>query len=91
MQNSQCLLGLVDSISSLFPYAICFHHKAFEELGYCRQTRVFGKTIFDFEKDDDFSLKDATTYMLRQRQVLFQDEYVPYERGRVCARSAERP
>ena len=49
------------------------------------------KTIFDFEKEDDFSIKDATTYMLRQRQALFQDEYVPYERGRVCARSAERP
>ena len=49
------------------------------------------KTIFDFEKEDDFSLKDATTYMLRQRQALFQDEHVPYERGRVCTRSAERP
>ena len=36
-------------------------------------------------------LKDATTSMLRQILVLFQDEHVPYERGRVCARSAERP
>ena len=58
--------------------------------GIVAKQEYLRKTIFDFEKEDDF-LKDATTSMLRQIQVLFQDEHVPYERGRVCARSAERP
>ena len=54
MQNSQCLLGLVDSVSSLFPYAICFRHKTFENWGIVAKQEYLRKTIFDFEKEDDF-------------------------------------
>ena len=91
MQNSQCLFGLVDSISSLFPYDICFRHKTFEELGYCSQTRVFKENSLWFWKGGWFFFKGRKYIYVKAETSSFQDEYVPYERGRVCARSAERP
>ena len=40
--------------------------------GIVAKQEYLRKTVYDFEKEVDFSLKDANTYMLRQRQVLFR-------------------